>query len=186
MAGCVFSWRTLGGEPRELSFGQNAYGKPALAGHDRVQFNMSHSGGIVLIALASDLSIGADVELVRPLADRADIVRRFLHPGEASDMAGLSEAAAELAFFRCWSRKEAVTKALGLGMTLPLNKYRVSCRPDAEPSLLELEGEASPADWSVIDLDAPGPSHAGAIAARSKNLTVSCRTFDPAAALSRI
>ena len=169
--------------PAELSFAQGLFGKPALAGHDDVQFNMSHSGGVVLIAVACGTPVGADVEAIRPLPDRADIVRRFLHPGEAADMAGLAEADAEQAFFRCWSRKEAVVKALGLGMSLDLGKYRVSCRAGVAPALLELDGEAAPSEWSLVDLDRPGPAHVGAVAARRKSLAVSCRTFDPAVAL---
>jgi len=167
---------SLNREPRQFTFVQNAYGKPALPDRNDLHFNMSHSGGIVLIALAS-IEIGADVEKIRPLPDRDEIVRRFLHPGEAADMAGVGDGEAQHMFFRCWSRKEAVVKALGRGMSLDLNKYRVAARLDAAPALLELDGEADPAAWSVIDLDRPGPDHVGAIAARAKPLGVSCRTL---------
>ncbi len=174
----------LGGEPRDFTFSRGEFGKPRLAAANGVEFNMSHSGGIVLIALASALPLGVDVEAVRPLADRSDIVRS-LHSGEARDLAGLPEAEAEAAFFRCWTRKEAVVKALGRGMDLELDRYRVSARPDDAPAVLALEGEPAPRDsWSLIDLDPAPGGYVGAIAARAKRFTPSCRTLDPAAALA--
>ena len=169
-------------EPRSFAFEAGRYGKPALAS-GAVQFNMSHSGGIVLIALADGMPIGADVEMVRPLPDRDEIVRRYFHPGEVADLAALEEgSAAPLAFFRCWSRKEAVVKALGLGMSLDLHRYRVSCRPGDKPALLALENEENPSEaWTVVDLEptaSAGHAYVGAVAARSNSLNVSCRTLD--------
>jgi 4'-phosphopantetheinyl transferase len=171
--------------PEALRFRVGEFGKPSLIGEDGIEFNMSHGGGIVLIAVARGMPIGVDVEGMRPINERADIVRRYLHRGEAADLAALSESEADQAFFRCWSRKEAVVKALGRGMSLDLDRYRVACAPGAEPALLALEGEETPADaWSLVDLN-PGPGHAGALAARRKPLTVSCRGFDAGVALAR-
>jgi 4'-phosphopantetheinyl transferase len=175
----------LGAPPRSFAFAANAYGKPQLEPGRGISFNMSHSGGIVLIAFARDVPIGVDVEALRPVPERPNIVARYFHPGEAADFATLPDAAAEGAFFRCWSRKEAVVKALGLGMSFDLHRYRVTCLPDAPPALLTLEGEAAPdQSWSLRDLD-PGPRHVGAVAARQRPLALRCLTFDPAAALRR-
>jgi 4'-phosphopantetheinyl transferase len=170
----------LGAKCHEFRFGSGLFGKPVLE-DGAVEFNLSHSGGVVLIALAKELAIGADVEQIRPLPDRHAIVNNYLHRSEAADLNALPEAEAGLAFFRCWARKEAVTKALGLGLSLPLDRYRVSCRPDMPPELLALEGDDQTASWSIIDID-PSPSsiltHFGALAARAKPLEVSCRTLD--------
>ena len=174
----------LGRDAQAFRFTHGDVGKPMLS--DRaVEFNLSHSGGIVLVALATGIEIGADVEQIRAMRDRPAITREFLHPGEAADLASLPETQAELAFFRCWARKEAVSKALGLGLSLPLNEFRVSCRPDAPPELLSLAGDAEPTkNWSLIDLVEPGPSHVGAIAARHRPLALSCRTLDLATAFA--
>ena len=170
----------LGAEPRALAFAANAYGKPRLVPDRAIEFNMSHSGGIVLIAFARRIPIGVDVEARRPLAERADIVQRFFHPGEAADFASLPPADADAAFFRCWSRKEALVKALGLGLSLDLHRYRVACLPGARAEVLALEGEDAPQqEWSLIDLD-PGPGHVGALAARHRPLQVHCAAFDAA------
>ncbi|MGH6989035.1 MAG: 4'-phosphopantetheinyl transferase family protein [Stellaceae bacterium] len=169
--------------PAALRFVTGEFGKPRLADAGGIEFNMSHSGGIVLIALASGEPVGIDVERVRPIAERAAIIERYLHPGEAADLAGFADGAAELAFFRCWSRKEAVVKALGRGMNLDLNRYRVACAPSAVPAVLALEGEETPGNaWSLADL-APSPAHVAAVATRRRPARVSCHGFDAAVVL---
>jgi 4'-phosphopantetheinyl transferase len=172
----------LGVPPRSFAFTANQYGKPRLVAPRGLAFNMSHSGGIVLIGVARDTAIGVDVEALRPVPERPNIVQRYFHPGEAADFATVPDDQAQGAFFRCWSRKEAVVKALGLGMSLDLHRYRVTCLPGAAPELLALEGEAAPRDaWTIGDLDF-GADHVGAVAARRRPLAVACCTFDAAAA----
>ncbi len=171
----------LDAAPQSFAFIANAYGKPSLAPERGVEFNMSHSCGIVLIALARRLPIGVDVEALRPMTERAAIVQRYFHPGEAADFARVPPAEAEDAFFRCWSRKEAVVKALGYGMSLDLHRYRVAVIPGAKPEVLALEDDDAPQEsWSLIDLD-PGPGHVGALAARRRPLRVMLVKFDAAA-----
>lgn len=172
----------LAEQPDSFTFAANAYGKPCLAPHRAIEFNMSHSGGIVLIALAQHIPIGVDVEVLRPMPERAVIVRRYFHPGETADFAGVPPADSEAAFFRCWSRKEAVVKALGLGMSLDLHRYRVACLPGAKAEVLALEGDDAPQkNWSLIDLHL-GPRHVGALAARHRPLVVNRAAFDAATA----
>jgi 4'-phosphopantetheinyl transferase len=172
----------LGEPPQTLAFSHNSYGKPRqLEPANGIEFNMSHSGGIVLIGFARRIPIGIDVEAMRSVAERAAIVRRYFHPGEAADFARVPPAEADAAFFRLWSRKEAVVKALGLGMSLDLHRYRVACIPDAAAEVLALEGDANPQEsWTLLDLE-PGPGHVGAVAARRRPLKVIAATFDAAA-----
>jgi 4'-phosphopantetheinyl transferase len=170
----------LGEKPQSLTFAANPYGKPSLVPPGAIEFNMSHSGGIVLIAFAQHIPIGVDVEALRPMTERATIVARYFHPGEAADFASVPPADAEAAFFRCWSRKEAVVKALGRGMSLDLHRYRVTCLPGAKAQLLALEGEDAPQqNWSLTDLNI-GPRYAGAVAARHPQLVVNRAAFDAA------
>jgi 4'-phosphopantetheinyl transferase len=169
--------------PASVEFSADPFGKPRLVRSGGVEFNMSHSGGIVLIGFARDMAVGVDVEARRPMSDRSQIVRRYFHPGEVADFADVPDDQAEDAFFRCWSRKEAVVKALGLGMSLDLHRYRVTCMPGAAPELLALEGEIAPHEtWSIVDID-PGSNYVGAVAVRRRPLAVDCLTFDPAGAL---
>ena len=166
--------------PRSLAFAANANGKPRLEPPRGVTFNMSHSGGIVLIGLSRGFEIGVDVEALRPVHERDGIVARYFHPDEAADFARIHPDKAQGAFFRCWSRKEAVVKALGVGMSLDLHRYRVTCAPDDAPQVLALEGDADPRpQWSLLDLDL-GAEHVGAVAARRRPLHLVQGRFDPA------
>lgn len=170
--------------PHAIRMAQTSAGKPWLIDL-AMEFNLSHANNIVLIALASGIPVGIDVETPRALLDREAITKRFLHPGEAADLAQVSGDEAELAFFRCWTRKEAVAKALGLGLSLPLDSYRVSCLRGEPARLLALDAAKPSADsWSLVDL-VPGPNHVGALAAPVQPITVICRTLDLAAAAPR-
>jgi 4'-phosphopantetheinyl transferase len=165
----------LGTGAAHLTFAANAFGKPQLTGSP-VSFNVSHSGHIALIALTSGVDVGVDVEHVRIIPERADLARRFFHVEEASDLATFPEAEANAAFFRCWTRKEAVVKALGLGLNARLDRYRVSC--SLEPALLIACDEGPPAaSWSLFHL-APADEHVGAIALPRRPAQLICRTLE--------
>jgi 4'-phosphopantetheinyl transferase len=164
----------LGRRPAEISLVAGAAGKPALA-DGAVEFNVSHSGRFVVIALSDAAPIGIDVEEVRTMSDRDAIARHYFHLGEVADLRSLDEPEATLAFFRCWTRKEAVSKALGLGLGLALDSYRVACLPEEPATLREMAGEAAPERWSIRDL-ALGADHAAAVASPVAGLQVTlCR-----------
>lgn len=170
----------LRASPRSFTFALNPNGKPRLEPSRGVAFNMSHSGGVVLIGFARGLEIGVDVEALRPVHERDAIVARYFHPDEAVDFARIHPAEAQNAFFRCWSRKEAVVKALGVGMSLDLDRYRVTCSPGEPPAVLALEGDDAPREqWSLLDLNL-GAGHVGAVAARRRPLQVIQGSFNPA------
>jgi 4'-phosphopantetheinyl transferase len=164
----------LGRHPAEITLVAGAAGKPALA-DGAIEFNVSHSGRFVLIALSETAPLGIDVEEIRAMPDRDAIARRYFHRGEVADLRSLDEPAATLAFFRCWTRKEAVSKALGLGLGLALDSYRVACLPGEAAALREMAGEAAPERWSIGDL-ALGSDHAAAVASPVTALQVTlCR-----------
>lgn len=91
----------------ESHFTRGAYGKPAL---DGIQFNMSHSGGVALIALAKDRHVGIDIERHRDDIDIELVGRRFL---------GLTGVVTPAAFYGAWTRREAAVKAHGSSILLP-------------------------------------------------------------------
>jgi len=80
---------------------------------------------------------------VRPLPDALVIASRLFTPAEAENIAAAPEHDRDLAFFLCWTRKEAFSKALGKGLSLPLDQYRVSCRPGAPARLEEINGSTA-------------------------------------------
>lgn len=168
--------RALGQESSAIRLIIQPSGKPTLEGGGP-EFNLSHSGNVVLIALGSGPALGVDVEQSRPMSDFRAVAQRFFHAQEIADLRRLPEAAALDAFFRCWTRKEAVSKAVGLGLGLPLDRYRVACLPHEPPRLLEFSGEEPPATWSIIDLG-PADAHAGALAIPANPVTVVRRSLD--------
>ncbi|MCR5576446.1 MAG: 4'-phosphopantetheinyl transferase superfamily protein [Oscillospiraceae bacterium] len=103
-----------------FAFGEQ--GKPYLPDRPGVHFSLSHSGEHVLCALA-DAEIGCDVESLRKV-DLA-LAPRFFHPEEAAWLLSLLQREQKAAFLRLWTLKESYIKALGLGLTLPLNEFRI-------------------------------------------------------------
>ena len=94
------------------------------------------------------------------------IAARFFTPAEAEVIASLPAAQQDLGFFLCWTRKEAVLKAVGDGISLGLDRYRVACRPGEPVRVLDVDGGPDlAAEWTLVDLQ-PAPGFAGAAAFR--------------------
>lgn len=150
--------------PATLRFRAGSRGKPELDGsdRDRLTFNLSHSGRHVLIGIG-DTAIGVDVEAYRPIGDPLAIARAHFHPAEVAALTRLSGSERIGAFFRCWTRKEAVVKALGLGLSLALDRFRVAVTPSEAALLCWERADPSEKGWSLHDLDL-GPEAAGAVA----------------------
>jgi 4'-phosphopantetheinyl transferase len=145
----------LGVAPEAVRFSRDEAGRPYLAGPEGagLDFNLSHSGDIALIGLARGGRIGVDVEVRRPLPDALRIARAHFAPDEVSALAALPPQHGEAAFFGLWTRKEAVVKALGAGLSLPLDRFSVSV-PPAPPWVLRMAEGAQ--DWTLAAVEA-GP-----------------------------
>jgi 4'-phosphopantetheinyl transferase len=153
--------RYLNVRPEEFRFSYGAYGKPALV-DEGLRFNMSHSHGEALFALARDRELGVDVEYIRADFASEDIARRFFSRAEVAAFNGLKREEQVAAFFRCWTRKEAYIKAIGRGLSEPLDAFDVTLAPGEAAALLRAErGDAS--RWAMFDIDA-GDGYAAALA----------------------
>lgn len=156
--------RALGRDPAGLRFAAGPAGKPDLAGPGRAEiaFNLSHSGAHALVGIARGAPVGVDVEVHRPLPDALRIARAHFAPDEAAALGALPAGAVEPAFFGLWTRKEAVAKALGAGLSLPLGGFSLTL-PPAPPRLLRGGG---PGAWSLADVPV-GPDAAATVAVRA-------------------
>jgi 4'-phosphopantetheinyl transferase len=105
----------LARDPFALRFGAHANGKPFLEDAG-IEFNLSHSGDLALIAVTHGRQVGVDVEQLRPMADLDSVAARVCTPGELATLAGLGQPHREHAFFAMWARKEALAKATGEGI----------------------------------------------------------------------
>jgi 4'-phosphopantetheinyl transferase len=118
--------RYLNVSPAGIQFRYGAKGKPSI---DGVDFNMSHSGGLAVFAFTRGCELGVDVEKMRPLDDMQNIANRFFCREEAMELMSLPPEQREHAFFLCWTRKEAYIKAVGDGLSVPLDSFRVTLKP---------------------------------------------------------
>lgn len=182
--------------PQQPRFVRGPYGKPELAGDPRFMpaFNLSHSGQRVLLAVTGPQGlVGVDVEQRRHLPDWEQIAAACFHPLEVAALAALqarSPDAAGQAFIEVWTRKEAIVKALGLGLSMPLNGFRVSVMAQGRAQVLE--GPATPAwtrwlgravppweQWCLQALEV-GEGYAATLAvACSHRLRVRCWRYEP-------
>jgi 4'-phosphopantetheinyl transferase len=173
--------RYLATEPTAIAFAAGAYGKPALAtaGQGWLQFNLSHSGGWALYALARRRAVGVDIEAVRPMADAERVAERFFSLCEREDLRRLPKADRTEGFFRCWTRKEAYIKAIGHGLSMPLDKFDVSLEPGDAARLIRVVDQPDEAKrWALRELR-PGPGLIGALVVEQPCARVSCWKFKP-------
>jgi 4'-phosphopantetheinyl transferase len=101
------------------------YGKPRLEGSE-IRFNVSHSHGLGMIAIAQGREVGCDIERIEQKFADEQIPERFFSPAEVAALRALPEPEQCEAFFRCWTRKEAFIKACGMGVSLPLDSFDVT------------------------------------------------------------
>jgi 4'-phosphopantetheinyl transferase len=144
----------VGRTPETLVFTENSHGKPILAGGP--PFSLSYSADMMMLAIG-DADVGCDVEWIDPALDWSPLAETFFTRTERAALAALPPAAARRAFFACWARKEAFVKALGLGLSYPLDAFDVSVSGTAE---LMSGGEG----WALGDAPAI-PGYATAIVA---------------------
>jgi 4'-phosphopantetheinyl transferase len=167
----------LGIAPAEVRFIYGPQGKPGLAPNHineacPLQFNVSNSGNLAAYAFTTGCEIGVDVEQHRPLHDFENIARRFFSPEETAELLELPTGERNTGFFHCWSRKEAYIKAMGGGLSIPLDSFRVTLRPGVPARMVSLGGsEDSARAWSMHAFDA-GPGYAGAIAYQAEPRSV--------------
>ena len=148
--------RYLGVEPKRLQFCYGKNGKPALAntfGKGNIRFNLSHSEGIALYAFTREHEIGVDIEHIRDISEMEQIAERFFSVRENAVFRALPKSKRKEAFFNCWTRKEAFIKAIGDGLSRPLDKFDVGLVPGEPARLLRIEGDSNVASqWSIQEL----------------------------------
>ena len=152
--------------PCEVEIVPNADGKPMLPGGN-LQFNVSHTDGVVLVAVA-DRPVGVDVERLREMPGATGLVERYFSEAERRQFADLPASARTLGFFRGWTCKEAVLKGIGCGVR-ELDRCFVELHPDAPPTILGPPETASA--WRVVTWQ-PTPETLAALAVATKNAAV--------------
>jgi 4'-phosphopantetheinyl transferase len=144
----------LNQEPLTIAFEYNGNGKPQLAaGSGELQFNLSHSGDVALCAVTWHRHIGVDVERVRCDIAIEQIACQFFSEEEVTLLKAVDQSGRYELFFRYWTRKEAIIKAKGDGLSFPMNKVDVAWinGRNFSPVLLPAVPKENKL-WSVQDL----------------------------------
>jgi 4'-phosphopantetheinyl transferase len=155
--------------PGQLEFETNAYGKPRLLNDPRLEFNLAHSRSLALIAVTRSHPIGVDVEYLRDDFDTLELANRFFAPREIELVRSRPDR-----FFEIWTRKEAFIKAIGMGVSYPLQEFDV-CRDRVE---LSSRVPLPRAEWFVTTFT-PAPACIAALVTSSPQITLRHIEYHP-------
>ena len=135
----VILGRYLASSPASLQFGCGPFGKPKLIG-EALQFNLSHTGGQALLAVARQREVGVDIERLRSDFSPEELGGHTLSSQEQADLDSLPPKQRHHAFLTLWTGKEAYIKARGLGLSFPLSK--LTLRPSPQSLVFQVEDTA--------------------------------------------
>ena len=149
--------------PAEISFQYSRFGKPSIGDNSSIQFNISHAQNTALFAFTKKLNVGVDVEFVNPHIEVEDIATKFFSANEILNLLALPKSQQTLGFFNCWTRKEAFIKAVGEGLSFPLNQFEVSLEPNKTAKLLATDWDPKAVSkWSMYSIS-PGADFVGGL-----------------------
>ena len=154
----------LDAEPARLRFREGRRGKPALTEpRTDLEFNLTHSHELALLAVTRGRRLGVDVERIRPFESAARLAERFFCESEEEALAALPPEARERAFFDAWTRKEAFIKARGEAVFGWLHRFEVSLLPGEPARIVRVDDDAhEAARWRLEALE-PLPEYTGAL-----------------------
>lgn len=162
--------RRLDVEPASLRFVTEPGGRPRLE-NASISFSLSRTNGAALVAVSSAGPVGVDIERVSPGRNDDLVADRFFSPAERIALEARPPGERTAVFFRIWTRKEALLKAIGSGIHAGIERIDVTGDSiDAQPA----SAGAPRARWTLRTLDLPAP-YAGAVAAAGVGRTVFLR-----------
>ena len=168
-------------EPRDIHFRTTGNSKPELAENSDIRFNLSHTEGVTVLAIARHRQVGVDVERIRADTNALELAERFFSPQEVEWLRAQPASDLLASFFCCWTAKEAYIKAQGEGLSLPLDSFGVL--PIPQSSQLQLKVYKDPEEskrWSMSRLDL-GPDLRAALAVEGDGCTVRVGQWPPPA-----
>lgn len=152
--------RYVNTRPDSLQFTFSSHRKPELVSTftgGKLHFNLSHSENMAVFAITTSGEVGIDIEKIQPL-NKSDVAERFFSDAEKSALASLPPSQQTSGFYHVWARKEAIIKANGKGLAIPLSSFSVSI--DKTLETLHVEDKT----WTLLPLDI-NAEYASALAA---------------------
>jgi len=153
--------------PESVELGYGKQGKPELGkrfAHTGWRFNVAHSDDVAVYALSAGHEVGIDVEAIRTIDEADAIAARLFSRREHAVYLSLPPQDKALGFFHCWTRKEAVVKALGNGLSMPLDQFDVSLMPGEPARLLGVAGARGDGCGWRLESFSPLPGFIAAVA----------------------
>lgn len=142
-------------EPGHLRFGCNAHGKPELKRETTsasLQFNLSHTQGLLALAVTAEAAVGVDVEAVTRTVDMLALAERFFAAAETAQIKQCAAGQQRECFFRVWTLKEAYVKARGLGLQLGLDSFAFQLAGGSALAFSTAEPGVESSEWSFFQL----------------------------------
>lgn len=170
--------------PEAWTFRTNAYGRPEVVGEGspRLHFNLSHTDGMAVVAVAFDAEVGVDVENAQRPGETVSLADRFFAPAEVAALRALPAERQQERFFEYWTLKEAYIKARGMGLSLPLDRFAFELRSGQLPRIsFDPRLQDDPESWQFVQLR-PSARHQAALAVRrprGQSLQVRCQHIVP-------
>ncbi|MCA9500834.1 MAG: 4'-phosphopantetheinyl transferase superfamily protein [Nitrospira sp.] len=156
----------VGIPPGTIRFENNVQGKLSLIEppHSSLQFNVSHTNGMALLAFTIEHAVGIDVEEVNRNVNDQDIATRYFSPREAAYLATLPPDKRTQEFLTYWTCKEAYLKMLGVGLSGGMAHCEIALDPDSlNANVLVTDRQSRNDACSLFRINA-GESHVGALA----------------------
>jgi 4'-phosphopantetheinyl transferase len=165
--------------PASVVLAVGANGKPRLGdeyNESELRFNLAHTASLALIFLTRGCEVGVDVERLRTVRHAQHIAQRYFHPAEIEAIRLASPAARDAAFMRCWTGKEAILKAIGVGIIGSLAAFQVPMNLDEAYVEVPANGGATPARcW--LQRIAPADEYLAAVACVGAQREIRCFEF---------
>ncbi len=161
----------IGVAPEQVDFRYTNLGKPYFAegvSDPHLEFNFTNSDDWALLAITHRTELGIDIEKIREMTNMEGLARRFFAQPEIDVIVRApSELRRQEYFFRCWTRKEAFLKAMGTGLTFPLDHVCVSVA-DTETVRIQWikDRDEEACRWELVHLK-PCDGYVGALARQS-------------------
>jgi len=166
-----------------ISFSYGEHGKPALRSSgagDGIRFNMSRSIAVGVVAVQLDDDVGIDIERVRPFPNGLEIAMKLFTSDEQRVLQSLPAAERDAAFFRYWTRKEAVVKSIGLGLSLRIDTFALSPELPCPTQRVDVPDHHGLVTRWMLPVPDPSEGYVVAIATAGSPRLVRCWTWaDP-------
>lgn len=161
----ILAGQYLGRDPKSFTVSYGEFGKPYFGDCPDFGFNISHSGGYVVLAFGMDVALGVDVERIKTDFDVLPIAQNFFSSTEIESLRRTPKANRYMAFYRLWTRKESFVKAKGSGLSFPLASFSVSMGEEAQ--LLATEWNPAECDEWFMRSFLPAPAYVAALSVRA-------------------